>query len=104
MLTKVKILKDGVKGADDGATVREYPKDGGPDKDGTFFVSESLAAALIEAGEAEEIEVKKVSVTDRVKAKAKLPEPTPAPVVPANVATPAATPPGLPGLPKASGK
>lgn len=93
-MTRVKILKDGVKGADDGATVRPYAKDGGPEKDGVYDVSEALALVFIEAGEAEEIEVKKQSATDKLKAKAKAPEPVePAPAAPT----------GLPPL-KAPGK
>lgn len=63
MNAKIKILKDGVRGADDGATVRDYPKDG------VFTVSETLAAVMIEAGEAEEIVEEKQTVTERVKAK-----------------------------------
>ncbi|WP_205938680.1 hypothetical protein [Rhizobium leguminosarum] len=68
-MVKVKIVKDGVKGADDGATVRHYPKDGGPEKDGVYDVSESLASVFIEAHEAEEVDEKKPTVTDKVKAK-----------------------------------
>lgn len=122
-MVKVKILIDGVKGADDGATVRAYPMDGGPDGDGVYIVSEALAAVFIEVGEAEEIVEKKQSVTDKVKAKkaaaseptepVKEPEQTasaasepsaPAAQTPEPNAAPAA-PVGLPGLPsKASGK
>jgi hypothetical protein len=68
-MVKVKIVKDGVKGADDGATVRHYPKDGGPEKDGVYDVSEALASVFIEADEAEEVDEKKPTVTDKVKAK-----------------------------------
>ncbi|TDW21065.1 hypothetical protein EV128_12234 [Rhizobium azibense] len=94
-MIKVKILKDGVKGADDGATVRAYPMDGGPEKDGVYVVSEALALVMIEADEAEEITEKKPSATDKVKAKAKTAD-APAATAP--------TVPGLPGLPKAPGK
>lgn len=68
-MIKVKIVKDGVKGADDGATVRTYPKDGGPEKDGVYVVSDALGEVFIEAGEAQEVAEKKASATDRVKAK-----------------------------------
>ena len=126
-MIKVQIVKDGVKGADDGATVRAYPKDGGPDGDGVYFVSTALAEVFIEAGEATEIEVKKRSVTDKVKARAK---PTAAEKAAAEkeaaekaaaekeaadkaaaekeaaekAAAARSAPVGLPGLPKSSGK
>ncbi len=120
-MIKVQIVKDGVKGADDGATVRSYPKDGGPEGDGVYLVSPALAEVLIEAGEATEIEVKKQSVTDKLKAagkgktKAKTEEPVepvvPEPAAPAVIPEPVPEPTapvvpsiGLPGLPKSSGK
>lgn len=68
-MVKVQIIKDGVKGADDGATVRHYPKDGGPNKDGVYIVSEALAAVFIEAHEAEEVDEEKPSVTAKVNAR-----------------------------------
>jgi hypothetical protein len=68
-MIKVKIVKDGVKGADDGATVLPYPKNGGPEGDGVYLVSDALAEVFIEAGEAEEITERKPTATDRVKAK-----------------------------------
>lgn len=113
-MIKVKIVKDGVKGADDGATVRLYPMDGGPEKDGVYTVSDALGEVFIEAGEATEVEEEKQSVTDKLKAKGKtktvepaavVPEPTPATVAVEPEPTPAAVPSiGLPGLPKASDK
>lgn len=92
---KVKILKDGVRGADDGATVLDYPQDGGPEKDGIYVVSTDLAKVLIKYGEAEEIVEREKSVTEQIAADV---EPTPAP---AGEPTPA--PAGLPGLPPIPG-
>jgi hypothetical protein len=60
----VKILKEGVRGADDGATVLPYAK--GKE----YTVSEALAEVFIEAGEAEEIVQEKPTATEKVKAKA----------------------------------
>jgi colicin import membrane protein len=63
-MPKVKIVKDGVKGADDGATVRPYAK-------GVIYtVSDALAEVFIEAKEAVEVEEVKQSVADKVKARA----------------------------------
>lgn len=62
-MVKIRIIKDGVKGADDGATVRAYPTDGGPNKDGVYNVSRALAAAFIEAGEGEEVETPSLTET-----------------------------------------
>jgi membrane protein involved in colicin uptake len=62
-MIKVKIAKDGVKGADDGATVRQYAK-------GVIYtVSDALGEVFIEAGEATEVEEEKQSVADKLKAK-----------------------------------
>lgn len=68
-MIKIQIVKDGVKGADDGATVRAYPKDGGPGKDGVYVVSDALGEVMIEAGEAKEIVEKKLTATERLAAK-----------------------------------
>lgn len=73
MHVKIKILKDGVKGADDGATVHAYPKDGGPERDGVYVVSEAMALVMIEVGEAEEVKEDKPSLADKVKAKKSAP-------------------------------
>ncbi|WP_085044324.1 hypothetical protein [Ensifer aridi] len=111
-MVQVKIVKDGVKGADDGATVRPYAK-------GVVYrVSDALAEVFIEAGEAVEVEEEKTTVTARVNAKAaakedepvKEPEPTvapepTAPAAPTPEPTAPAAPIGLPGLPsKANSK
>lgn len=110
-MIKVKIVKDGVKGADDGATVRSYAK-------GVIYtVSDALGEVFIEAAEGVEVVEEKQSVTDKLKAKAAkttVKVDVVAPVVPEPVAvTPEPEPtapeavtglPGLPGLPKASGK
>ena len=122
-MIKVKILKDGVRGADDGATVLSYPKDGGPNGDGVYVVSDALGEVLIEANEAEEVEEKKPTATDRVSAKKAAAEKAAAEKAEADrlaaekaeadriAAEKAAADkvsgnglPGLPGLPKAPGK
>lgn len=128
-MVQVKIVKDGVKGADDGATVRPYAK-------GEIYrVSDTLAEVFIEAGEAVEVEEDKPTVTERVKEKASKKPTTPAAEkeaaekeaaekeaaekeaaekaaaekeaaekeAAAKLVTPP-TPVGLPGLPKAPGK
>lgn len=92
-MTRVKILKDDVRGADDGATVRTYPMDGGPEKDGVFDVSEALALVFIEAGEAEEVEVKKPTATEKAKANAE------AKAAASEKAAEAKAAPGLPPIP-----
>ncbi len=69
-MIKIQIVNDGVRGADDGATVRDYPKNGGPNKDGVYTVSIALAEALIASDDAREVVEKKQTVTERLKAKA----------------------------------
>lgn len=62
-MVKVKITKEGVKGADDGAIVRPYAK-------GVIYdVSEALGAVFIEADEAVEVDEEKPSVTAKVNAR-----------------------------------